>query len=110
MTLTPDTVLLALADHIGRDRGVSARDLVVEIAGEWSARLERDLRHAIEQLRIDGYAVCADPSAGYHVAADDAELQASIRFLRRRALTSLRQVRQMKRATPGLSGQRRLML
>lgn len=109
--LTRHSLLAALTRHVGRERGITARALVVEICGAWSARAERELRHLVEQLRDDGVAVCADPAAGYHIAASSEELHASIRFLRQRALTSLRQIRQLKRlAQPDLHGQRRLLL
>ncbi|ROH88651.1 hypothetical protein ED208_12595 [Stagnimonas aquatica] len=110
-TLDRQSLLAALSRHVGRDRGVTARALVVEICGTWSAAGERHLRELVEALRQDGIAVCADPSNGYHIAATAEELQASIQFLRQRALTSLRQIRQLKRlAQPDLGGQRRLLL
>ncbi|WP_421793437.1 hypothetical protein [Hydrocarboniphaga effusa] len=110
-TITRDSVLNALVRHIGRDLGITARALVVEICGAWSPNRERELRHIVEQLRIEGIAVCADPRAGYHIAKDDAELQQSISFLRKRALTTFRQLRQLQKlARPPMNGQRRLLL
>ena len=110
-SLDRQTLLAALTNHVGRAKGVTARKLVIEICGTWSSGDERYLRQLVEQLRDEGIAVCADPQAGYHIAATSDELQASIKFLRQRALTSLRQIRQLKRlAQPDLGGQRRLLL
>lgn len=109
--LTRDAVLSALSRHIGRDRGVTAKQLVTEIVGASSAGMERQLRLCVEQLRDEGIAVCADPAAGYHIARDQAELQLSIRFLTDRIATTARQVRALRRlARPALGGQTRLML
>lgn len=110
-SLTREAVLAALARHIGRDRGVTARQLVIEIAGASSASLERQLRHCVERLRDEGIAVCADPSAGYHIARDAEELQLSIRFLTDRIATTARQVRALRKlARPALGGQTRFVL
>ncbi len=109
--ITRDAVLQALSRHIGRNRGVTARQLVIEIIGASSAGMERQLRHCVERLRDEGIAVCADPSAGYHIARDLDELQLSIRFLTDRIATTARQVRALRKlARPGLSGQTRLLL
>lgn len=109
--ITRDAVLSALSRHIGRDKGITARNLVIEIAGASSAGMERQLRLCVERLREEGVAVCADPSTGYHIARDAEELQASIKFLTDRITTTARLVRQLRRlARPALGGQQRLML
>jgi hypothetical protein len=109
--MTSQQLLTALSRHVGRANGCTGRQLVHEICGGWTASQERQLRQLIEELRDSGVAVCADPACGYHIARDSEELQASIRFLRGRALTSLRQIRQLKRlALPDLGGQKRLLL
>ena len=109
--MTRDAVLTALARHIGRENGVTAKGLVIEIVGASSAGLERQLRACVERLRDEGIAVCADPSAGYHIARDAAELETSIRFLVDRIATTARQVRALRKlARPALTGQSRLLL
>lgn len=109
--MSRQAVMGALSRHIGRENGVTARQLVIEIVGASSPGYERQLRHCVEQLRDEGIAVCADPSAGYHIARDGAELQLSIKFLTDRIATTARIVRQLRRlARPELNGQRRLML
>ena len=105
-----ESVLNALARRIGRDKGIAGRDLVIDICGAWSARHERELRHVIEALRMEGIAVCGHPGTGYFIAATADEVQESIRFLRSRALTSLRQLRAMRRAAVSINGQGRLLL
>jgi hypothetical protein len=104
-----ESVLHALSRHIGREHGITARALVMEICGEHSAGRERVLRKTVELLRKDGHAIVALPSDGYFIARDRTELDDAIAFLRARALTSLVQIRQLKRlAAPELHGQRRL--
>jgi hypothetical protein len=107
--LTRDTVLFALALHVGESNGVRACDLVGEICGASSAGLERQLRHQIEDLRRDGQHVCGQPSTGYFIAANDSELLRTVRFLHDRAMTSLSQAAAMQRVSlPDLRGQLRL--
>lgn len=109
--LTRDAVLSALSRHLGRENGVTARNLVIEIVGASSSGMERQLRYCVERLRDEGIAVCADPNAGYHIARDAAELQLSIKFLTDRIATSARQVRQLRRlARPDLNGQLRFII
>lgn len=106
--ITPDSVLRALSRHVGRGQGITAKRLVQEICGDYSTGRERALRHVIEQLRNEGTAIVATPSSGYYIARDADELAEAISFLRKRALCSLRQIRQLKRlAVPELAGQSR---
>ncbi len=109
--MTKAQVLNALSGHIGAVNGVTARQLVIEITGRASSHHERRLRYCVEQLRDEGIAICADPANGYHIAANSAELQASIKFLTDRITTAARQLRSLRRiARPSLHGQRRLAL
>lgn len=107
--LTADTVLFGLAMHCGKASGVSARELVMEITGDHSAGLERQLRHIIEGLRRQGEHICGHPSTGYYLAETDAELESTVQFLHDRAMTSLAQAAAMRRVSlPDLRGQLRL--
>jgi hypothetical protein len=111
MEITCQSVQSALTRHVGREAGVTARELVVEICGAWSAGAERELREVVVELRTQGIAVCAHPASGYFIARDQAELQLCINFLVERIRTTAGQVRQLQRlAKPDLHGQRRLML
>lgn len=102
-----DTVLHAFASHIGEGKGISASQLVEEIAGIFVEDADpRRLRRVIEELRREGHPICGTPETGYYVAADDAELDRACGFLYERAMTSLSQVAAMKRVTlPDLRGQ-----
>lgn len=107
--LNRESVLWALAMHKGADNGVRACDLVREICGETSGRLERELRHVVEDLRDQGHHVCAHPSTGYFMAATPEELEATCMFLRDRALGSLKKEAAMRHVSlPELLGQLRL--
>ncbi|HVT36070.1 MAG TPA: hypothetical protein VHE37_10810 [Nevskiaceae bacterium] len=107
--LTRTTVLFALAMHRGEENGVRACDLVAEICEETSPALERQLRHLIEELRLEGEHICGHPSTGYYIAANDEELLKTVRFLHDRAMSSLRQAARMQNVSlPDLKGQLRL--
>lgn len=102
-----ESVLAALTKHIGKERGITATDLVGEIT--WSAGTPaetRQLRHVIEELRREGQHICGHPSAGYFIARNEAELNETCRWLVDRAMTTLTQVSKMKKASlPDLHGQ-----
>src|ERR1700741_1816869 len=68
--ITPDTVLIALGSRVGAANGITASELALQIPGRQSAADERRLRQVIEQLRLDGVAICATPEAGSHLAAE----------------------------------------
>lgn len=107
--LTRDRVLWALSMHVGADNGVHVGDLVREICGETNARLEREFRHMVEDLRELGHHICAHPSTGYFVAATPEELEATCKFLRDRAMASLKKEAAMRKVSlPELIGQLRL--
>jgi hypothetical protein len=107
--ISRDTVLFALACHVGEANGVSASDLVREICGDTSPNLERKLRTEIEELRRVGQHICGHPSTGYYMAANDDELARTVQFLHDRAMTSLSQAAAMQRVSmPDLRGQLRL--
>ena len=110
--ITRDTVLAAFARHIGEAEGVSARDLVGEIAGLFAVDAdERRLRSVIEELRREGMHICGHPSTGYYLAANDDELQRTCNFLFERSITGLEQIAAMQKVSlPDLRGQLRLRL
>jgi len=108
--ITQESTLAALSNHIGRHKGVSARQLVVEITGQADSRgSTRRLRHCIEALREEGSHICGHPGSGYYMAKDEAELTEACEFLVSRAMTSLMQVSRMKKiAIPDIAGQMKL--
>jgi len=107
--LTYHTLLAALRNHIGRDCGVTAQQLVVEVLGHTSAGDERRLRDLVVELRLQGHHVCAHPRGGYFLAASAEELEETCSFLRSRAMKGLQQISRMQGiALPDLVGQMHL--
>jgi len=105
-TITPETVLDALSRRVGAANGASAAALVEQITGAHNPADERALRECVVLLRTEGHQVSAHPAAGYYLAANADELNATCVFLYERAMTSLRQISQLKRiALPDLAGQ-----
>lgn len=106
--ITADDVRLALAAHIGADRGISAVELWFKLTGQrvTSGAAARELRQVVEQLRLAGEHVCASPETGYFFARNVDELDATCEHLFHRAMTSLRQVAAMRKVSlPDLRGQ-----
>lgn len=104
--ITPETVLVALRSRVGAANGLTAAELARQITGRHAAADERRLRQVIEQLRLDGHAICATPEEGYHLAANADDLNRTCLYLARRGMTTFRQVAAMKRvALPDLYGQ-----
>ncbi len=109
-TITRDTVLVALREHIGKENGISAARLVRKISGDMFCLLdERQLRQVIVELRHEGHHIGAHPSTGYYLCRSPAELNEACLFLYERAMTSLTQISAMKRISlPDLAGQLKL--
>ncbi|MGE3348166.1 MAG: hypothetical protein AB7I35_12110 [Ramlibacter sp.] len=108
MQITAAAVLCELQHHIGQDKGIHVRELVQRITGQIAAteHLERKVREAVTELRMQGEHVCGHPATGYFMASDAAELQATCNFLYSRSMTGLQQVAAMKRVSlPDLRGQ-----
>ncbi len=101
--MTTRTQLLnALAQHQGRDKGISARALAQQLGLS-----PRKLRKLISSARDEeGYAICGTPRTGYYMAVTPEELQASCAFLEHRAMHSLRVLSRMRKVSlPTLMGQ-----
>lgn len=106
--INPKTVLSALKqNHYGRDNGVHAKALAVEIMHEAPTTLdERHIRYAVSELREQGEPICAHPTSGYFYAENTGEINDTCEFLYTRALHSLAQVANLKnKAVPDLRGQ-----
>lgn len=98
---TVTKLLNALAAHQGRDKGIAARELAVQLGVP-----PRRLRLLISAAREDGIAICGKPESGYFVPVTAEELQETCAFLEHRALHSLRKLSRMKRVSlPTLLGQ-----
>lgn len=102
-----NSVLAALSQHIGKERGIKGSDLVSQITWDSATAADsRKLREVIEGLRLEGQHICAHPSHGYYIAKDAQELNESCEFLLHRAMTSLVQISKMKKVSlPDLRGQ-----
>ncbi|HEX9391512.1 MAG TPA: hypothetical protein VF928_09395 [Usitatibacteraceae bacterium] len=98
-------ILSVLSRHVGHGHGIGVGPL---------ARLadvpEREVRRAVSALREEGVSVCAHPTTGYFLAANDKELDDyCIKFLKDRALHSLRLASRLKNiALPEMMGQLKL--
>jgi len=104
-------VLGVLGGHVGMRNGIHADRLVAKVTGkpERDPFGERLVRHAIEELRKEGFHICGTPASGYYLAANDDELEHTCAFLYARAMTSLKQISMMKKvALPDLRGQLKL--
>jgi biotin operon repressor len=77
-------LLGVLSAHIGRERGISVRQLALELDVD-----ERAVRTLVSELRTDGVAVCGTPGDGYFIASTPEELEHTLNFLRSRAMHSL---------------------
>lgn len=109
--ISTTAVLQALSHHIGADNGVPVTTLAREALNHMltTPADERAVRSAIVDLRRQGQHVCAHPSTGYFMAANEAELQRSCAYLFDRAMCSLEQVAAMRKVSlPDLRGQLRL--
>lgn len=98
---TAHDLLTILARQVGRDNGIQVTTL--------AARLnitERQARELVTELRLSGHHICGTPRDGYFIAATADELEETLSFLTRRALSSLTLVSRMKNvAMPDLLGQ-----
>ena len=97
-------MLAYLSGHIGRDKGVRAREVAAFIG--WS---EREVRKFISELREHGHPVCGTPRTGYYIAGTNEEWQETDAFLYARAMHTLRRLAQVRKISiPDLLGQLRL--
>lgn len=74
-----------LQRHVGRETGLTCRFLADAVQAT-----EREIRKAVTELRETGAPVCGKPRTGYFIAQTAEELEDSCRFLRRRAVHSIR--------------------
>lgn len=108
LAITPAQVLAELQHHIGKDNGIHVRELVQRITGQLinPEMYQRQVRHIVVELRMQGHHVCATPSEGYFIAATPEELIQTCSFLYDRAMTTLTQICRMQNvALPDLRGQ-----
>lgn len=101
---TKNDALSLLQRHVGASNGVTAEQMALSLDIP-----KRHVRTLVTELREDGIAVCGHPRTGYFIAANDEEIRETCKFLRDRALTSLRLESVLsKTALPDLLGQLKL--
>ncbi len=100
-----DDLIALLARHLGADQGISAKDIALALDVP-----TRRVRTLVTEAREDGVAICAHPSTGYFIAANEAELDRYyIAYLRSRVMHTLKLISIAKRVPlPELIGQMRL--
>lgn len=109
--ITADTLLSAMAGHIGEQNAIHSDQLAVELTGSavGLAHKQRQLRYVIVELRRAGHHICGHPGRGYYLASSTAELKRTCAYLYRRNITGFEQIAAMMNvALPDLAGQLRL--
>lgn len=77
-------LLTVLSSHIGREKGITARQLAALLGID-----ERKVRTLIVEARTSGHGICGTPRDGYYIAGNAEEMEETCRFLRARAMCSL---------------------
>lgn len=92
LNITPDQVLSELMHHTGKAKGIHVRDLAARITGQLdnTEAVERNVRKLVADLRLEGHPICGHPSTGYFLAETAEELDETCKFLRSRAMSSLK--------------------
>lgn len=104
MATRGDMLAVLAREHIGREHGIAAEPLALELGCE-----ARHVRVLVTELREEGVAVCGHPRTGYYIAKTAEELEQTCQFLRRRALHSLVLESKLRHVPlPELLGQLRL--
>jgi hypothetical protein len=96
--ISPPQVLAELQHHRGRAQGLHISALVQRITGQShrAEHLERVVRKAVTELRLQGQPICAHPSSGYFLAETAEELEQTCNFLHARAMSSLKAESQLR--------------
>jgi len=81
---TASQLLNVLTRHIGKGNGIGVKALATQLGCE-----ERRIRKLTTQLINDGVALCSHPSTGYYIAENPAEVVATCKYHRSRALHEL---------------------
>jgi hypothetical protein len=102
MMTTANQLLTALAGHIGKGNGVSAKVLAARLGFEDTRPLRKLISQAIETDRV---AICGTPRDGYYIAANAEELLETIEFHDHRAKHELAKAGQLRRMLGDLFGQ-----
>lgn len=99
---TANQLLTALAGHIGKGNGISAKALATRLGFDNTRSLRKLISCAIE---TDGAAICGTPRDGYYIAATAEELLETIEFHDHRAKHELKKAGSLRRMLGDLFGQ-----
>jgi hypothetical protein len=112
MRIEPQPLIDLLRAQTGPQNGLHVHELAELLTGEAKNQgTWRNIRSVIKGLRLQGWPICGHPSRGYYWASSPEDLQATITFLRDRAMSSLLQISKLKKvAIPLLEGQLSLPL
>ena len=112
MRIEPQFLIDLLRAQTGPQNGLHVHELAELLTGNASNQgTWRNIRSVIKGLRLQGWPICGHPSRGYYWASSPEDLQATITFLRDRAMSSLAQISKLKKvAIPLLEGQLSLPL
>jgi hypothetical protein len=112
MRIEPQPLIDLLRAQTGPQNGLHVHELAELLTGEAKNQgTWRNIRSVIKGLRLQGWPICGHPSRGYYWASSSEDLQATITFLRDRAMSSLLQISKLKKvAIPILEGQLTLPL
>lgn len=82
---TKHDLMAAMLNHLGSENAISSRQLSIDLD-----ITERKVRGLVTECRLEGFAICGHPKSGYFMARNQEELEETLKFLRHRALTSLK--------------------
>jgi len=105
MATANQQLISALAGHIGKGNGVSAKALAARLGFDNTRSLRKLITQTIE---ADGVAICGTPRDGYYVAANAEELLETIEFHDHRAKHELKKAGSLRRMLGDLFGQAHL--
>lgn len=108
-TMRREELHTILQNHVGRARAMHASELTQALFGLNTATLQRRLREAIQELRLQGVPICGRPKEGYFLAENEAELVETCEYLHEHASATLKQIAAMRGVSlADLRGQLRL--
>jgi hypothetical protein len=111
MKIDAQQLIDLLRAQTGPRNGLRVTDLAQRLTGQSNQATWRNIRSVIKGLRMQGLPICGHPSKGYYWAESAADLEATIAFLRERAMSSLAQIAKLRRvAIPLMEGQMELSI
>jgi hypothetical protein len=105
--LTAKTVYELLLQHQGKESALKSYEIVELITNQRSnPQAEWQVRMVVKDLCNRGFPICSDSQHGYWYAMDQHELGETIEVLYRRAMCTLKRIRNMRKyGMPIMTGQ-----